>query len=65
MAVTMEVMSRSLWSNLCRRQAVASCFIGIFSVIPPVRSASPSRSDPYLRASYDPCNLQEVFEITL
>jgi hypothetical protein len=27
------------------------------SVMPPVRSASPSRRLPYFKASYEPCNL--------
>ena len=31
---------------------------GIISESPPVKSANPSRTDPYFRLSYDPCNLE-------
>lgn len=57
MAVIIDVISSNLWRSL--EQAVMSCLMVMLSVMPPVRSARPSSNEPYLRASYEPCNLQK------
>ena len=49
-------MSRSLAS--ARPQPVGSCRMAMLSVMPPVRSDSPSSSVPYLSASYEPWSLR-------
>lgn len=56
---TVHVMSDVISSSLLsmRPQVVGSCRMLTLSVMPPVRSARPSRSVPYFSASYDPCNL--------
>jgi len=58
---TVHVMSDVISSNLLsmRPQVVGSCLMLILSVMPPVRSARPSRRVPYFSASYDPCSLKE------
>lgn len=54
--VTMEVISRRVVSR--RPQVVGSCLMATLSVMPPVRSARPSSSEPYFSASYEPCSLK-------
>lgn len=53
-----EVISSSLLSM--RPHVVGSCRMLMLSVIPPVRSARPSKRVPYFSASYDPCSLIAV-----
>merc|ERR1719483_838443 len=54
-----EVMSKS---SMRRRPVTVGSFLsGIDSATPPVKSARPSRTVPYLRASYDPCNFAYAF----
>ena len=58
---TVHVMSDVISSSLLsmRPQVVGSCLMLILSVMPPVRSARPSRRVPYFSASYDPCSLKD------
>ena len=54
-AVTIEVLDNKRES--IRTPNDPSAAMPILSVTPPVKSDRPSKVDPYLRASYEPCNL--------
>lgn len=56
MHVTMHVVSK-MERRIAGRIESEPDFIGIVSLMPPVKSLKPSERVPYFSASYDPCNL--------